>query len=157
MISCPTKTYILGIWRTLFWTWLIQFLVYYELSSTYFFWLLIIPKWLMSDGSWFVTYLSSFHTELMTSQKLQDLLYMVLVAGNFLNSVSDKIRLRSSQYFRRKYQILFLTATTMHSRLMKLWMSELYHVKKLWLKLNILNKNKFLKNLHFYSNNQGWN
>jgi hypothetical protein len=28
-----------------------------------------------------------FVAELMTSQKLQDFLYMVLVAGNFLNSV----------------------------------------------------------------------
>ena len=30
----------------------------------------------------------SFHTAIMSSQKLQDLFYMVLMAGNFLNNVS---------------------------------------------------------------------
>ena len=39
-----------------------------------------------------------FFAELMTSQKLQDFLYMVLVAGNFLNSVSQHFSIRLGRF-----------------------------------------------------------
>ena len=37
--------------------------------------------------------------ELMSSQKLQDLFYMVLIAGNFLNSVSTKHILQCCHFY----------------------------------------------------------
>ena len=37
--------------------------------------------------------------ELMSSQKLQDLFYMVLIAGNFLNSVSIKHILQCCHFY----------------------------------------------------------